>query len=126
MSENLEQPQGKGMAVGGFILALVGLVLCSVIAVIAAGMVLTGGSPWLMYVWTVMCIASVIMCAMAMGKLKKSGQKRGLAIAGLVIGIVASTWSIILTLGLGVADSELGDKTIQDEFSKSMKELENM
>lgn len=109
MSETLDTnstaPQGKGLAVTGFVLALVGLVLSSWIAVIAAAMIIAGGSGWLMYFWLVLCIASVVMSAMGMSKLGKTGGKKGLAIAGLVIGIVATVWAIVLTLGLGAADA---------------------
>ena len=94
MSETLDTnstaPQGKGLAVSGFILALVGLVFSGIIAGIAALSIATGGSGWLMYFWLVLCIASVVMCAMGMSKLGKTGGKKGLAIAGLVIGIVAT------------------------------------
>jgi|GEM_PF-5200310 len=89
MSENLDattQVQGKGQAVGGFILSLVGIVLpLNFIAIAAGSMVVT-------YIAIVLCLVSVILCAMAMGKLKKTGGKRGLAISGLVIGLVATVW----------------------------------
>ena len=82
-------PQGKGQATGGFILALVGIVVpFNFIAILAGSMILS-------YIGLVFCIISVILCAMAMGKLKRTGQKRGLAIAGLVIGLVATVWSAL-------------------------------
>jgi O-antigen ligase len=125
MSETLDTnstaPQGKGMAVAGFILALVGLVFSGIIAGIAALSIATGGSGWLMYFWLVLCIASVVMCAMGMSKLGKTGGKKGLAIAGLVIGIVATVWAIVLTLGLGAADAAV-DGDLGDEFRKQMQE----
>lgn len=126
MSENATQPEGKGLAIGGFILSLVGLVLLSVITGIALVMVAAGGSAWLMYLWTVLCIASIVMSAMAMGKLKKTGGKRGLAIAGLVIGIVATVWSIFATLGLQVVDSGVDSATGDlQELNDALNDLEN-
>lgn len=126
MSENLDlnsnQPQGKGLAVGGFILSLVGLLFTGLIGVIALGMVATGGSPWLAYFWVVLCIASVIMSAMGMTKLGKSGGKKGLGIAGLIIGIVATVWSIFMAIGLGAVNEGIGDNKID---MKGLQELSN-
>jgi hypothetical protein len=114
MSENLDattatKPQGKGLAVTGFILALVGFLfgwlvygIITVAAVAAAAMGQKSGMG-LGYFWIVLCVAAVIMSAMGMMKLGKTGGKRGLAIAGLIIGIVALIWTIMLHLGVGKA-----------------------
>ena len=107
MSETLDTnggaPQGKGLAVTGFILSRVGLILSTWIAGIATLSLATGGSAWLMYFWLVLCIASIVMSAMGMSKLGKTGGKKGLGIAGLIVGIVATVWSIILILGISAA-----------------------
>lgn len=120
MSENVETTgtpvQGKQMGIAGFVLALVTLVLSSWIAALAVASIITGGSGWLMYLWLVLAIISVVLSAMAMGKLKKSGAKRGLAVAGLVIGIVSVVWSLILVAGLSLAAS--ASSTFSDEFNK--------
>lgn len=108
MSENT-QPQGKGMGVAGFVLALVTLVLATWIAGIATIAVIAGGSAWLMYLWLVLALASVVISAMAMSKLGKSGGKKGLAVAGLVIGIVSAVYCIVLVLGISAAASLKGD-----------------
>ena len=95
MSEenNGVQPQGKQMGVAGFVLAIATLVLSSWIAAMAAASIIMGGSAWLMYVWLVLAIISVVLSAMGMSKLGKTGGKKGLAVAGLVIGIVwERTW----------------------------------
>ncbi|MES2554890.1 MAG: hypothetical protein V4604_02005 [Bacteroidota bacterium] len=109
MSETLDTnggaPQGKGQALTGFILALVSLVLAPVIAGIAGTMILAGGSGWLMYVWDALAVVSIILSGMGMAKLGKTGGKKGLGIAGLIIGIVGLVWCIMLTLGLSVVDA---------------------
>ncbi|MFN5417719.1 MAG: hypothetical protein ACK5B9_11730 [Flavobacteriia bacterium] len=130
MSENLDlnsnQPQGKGLAVGGFILSLVGLLFTGIIGVIAAGMIMTGGSPWLAYLWVVLCIASVVMSAMGMSKLGKTGGKKGLGIAGLIIGIVATVWSLLMAIGLGAINEGVGDAKIDlQELSNDLQKMEN-
>lgn len=75
MSENLDlnsnQPQGKGLAVGGFVLAVVCLVLSSWIAAMATASVILGGSAWLMYLWLVLSIVSIVVSVMGMSKLGK-------------------------------------------------------
>jgi Na+/melibiose symporter-like transporter len=133
MSENLDAtttaPQGKGMAVTGFILALAGFLLNNVmfgIAVVSMGL---GGSGWLMYLWLVVNILSIVLSVMAMSKLKKTGGKRGLAIAGMIIGIVGTVWAIILTMGLAAAASLTSGMSddMQDAFREGMKkEIDKM
>src|SRR3989338_8093068 len=106
MSEENVQPQGKGMAIGGFILSLVGLLLAGAVMV---GSYMAMGSKVVAYLWVVLCIASVILSAMAMSKLGKTGGKKGLAIAGLIIGIVAVVYSIIVLMGLSLVDNGLNE-----------------
>ncbi len=133
MSENLDAtttaPQGKGMAVTGFVLALAAFLLNNVMAGIAIVSIGLGGSGWLMYLWLVVNIVSVVLCVMAMSKLKKTGGKRGLAIAGMIIGIVGTVWAIILTMGMAAAASMSGDLSneMRDAFKDGMqKELNDM
>jgi hypothetical protein len=117
-------PQGKGLAVTGFVLSLVGLIFSSWIAAIAVVSIIAGGSAWLMYFWLVLCIASIVLSVMGMSKLGKTGGKKGLGVAGLVIGIVATIYSIILVLGLsvaaGAADS-VGSDAMQDAMEEAMQ-----
>lgn len=113
-------PQGKGLAVTGFILSLVGLIFSSWIAAIALASLLLGDSAWLMYFWLVLCIVSIVLSVMGMSKLKKTGGKRGLGIAGMVIGIVATVYALILTLGLGAAEAGAG--AAQDEFRNALEQ----
>jgi hypothetical protein len=105
MSENTTQPQGKGLAVGGFVLSLVTLIGATWIAGIATLALITGGSAWLMYLWLVLSILSIVLSVMGMSKLGKSGGKKGLGIAGMIIGICATIYSIILVLGISAAAS---------------------
>lgn len=127
MSETLDTngaPQGKGQALTGFILALVALVFSSIIAGVATAMIATGGSPWLMYVWDVLAIVSIVLSGMGMAKLGKTGGKKGLGIAGLIIGIVALVWCIVLTLGLSAIDS--GVDAAGGDLQELRQELDNM
>lgn len=132
MSEenNGVQPQGKQMGIAGFVLALVTLIFSSWIAAIAVASMITGGSAWLMYLWLVLAIASVVLSGMGMSKLGKTGGKKGLAVAGLVIGIVSVVWSAILVAGLSVASSAAGDfsDALEDnaDWQEAMEQLDDM
>jgi hypothetical protein len=139
MSENLDlnagQPQGKGMAVGGFVLALVTLVLSTWIAAVAVASMIAGGSAWVMYLWLVLAIVSIVLSVMGMSKLGKTGGKKGLGIAGMIIGIVSTVWCIILVLGLSAAasmsskfESNFNSTEFNDamnDLNKNLEELEN-
>lgn len=127
MSETLDTtssqaPQGKGMAITGFVMAVVGLVLSSWIAAIAVASIILGGSPWIMYLWLVICILSMVLSIMGMSKLKKTGGKRGIGIAGMIIGIVATVYAIILTLGLSAAASMSNDmgSQLRDQLQQEL------
>ena len=128
MSEenNGVQPQGKQMGVAGFVLAIATLVLSSWIAAMAAASIIMGGSAWLMYVWLVLAIVSVVLSAMGMSKLGKTGGKKGLAVAGLVIGIVSVVWCGILVAGLSVASSAADTFGDSDEWKDAMEQLDDL
>ena len=129
MSEenNASEPQGKSMGVAGFILSLVTLLFSSWIAVIATASIITGGSPWLMYFWLVLAIASVVLSAMGMSKLGKTGGKKGLAVAGLVIGIVSVIYCLMLSAGLSAAASVTDNYTdIMGNMNESIDALNDL
>lgn len=133
MSEVNTAPQGKGLAIGGFVLSLVTLIFSSWVAVAATVSVAGGGSAWLMYLWLVLAIVSIVLSVMGMSKLGKTGGKKGLGIAGMIIGIVSTIWCIVLSLGIGAAaamsdqvQNELGDKWQQELQKEMQKELDNM
>lgn len=126
--ENNTQPQGKGLAIGGFILSLVGLIFTSIVMGIVMANMLTGGGKGLAYFWVVLCAASVVLSVMGMMKLGKTGGKKGLAIAGMIIGIVATIWAILALLGLsameGIANEAMGEGF--EELGNALDQLENL
>ncbi|MGY8927362.1 MAG: hypothetical protein ACKVJC_08710, partial [Flavobacteriales bacterium] len=83
MSEenSVAKPEGKGLAIGGFVISLVGLIFTGMVMAIVLLNMATGGGMGLAYFWVVLCLASVIMSAMGMKKLGATGGKKGLAIA---------------------------------------------
>lgn len=126
--ENATQPQGKGLAIGGFILSLVGLIFTSIVMGIVMANMMTGGGKGLAYFWVVLCLASVVLSVMGMMKLGKTGGKKGLAIAGMIIGIVATIWAVLALVGLsameGMANEALGEGF--EELNNALENLENL
>jgi len=106
MSEEniVSKPEGKGLAVTGFILATVGI--CLNVFVMAAAVL--SGNTGLAWFWVVLCAAGAGLSAMGMMKLGKTGGKKGLAIAGLVIGIIAVIWSAMGAMAVGEAAAAVG------------------
>lgn len=126
MSEetNAQAPEGKGMAIGGFVLALVGLLLAGAVM---GGTYLAMGTKVVAYIWVVLCIASVVLSAMAMKKLGATGGKKGLAVAGLVIGIVAVVYSVIVLIGLSALDAGLSElETNLEDLDAAFDDLKDM
>lgn len=132
MSENAGnvKPQGKGLAVTGFILSLVGLLFGWIVygiitaAAIAAAALGQKSGMGLGYFWIVLCVAAVALSAMGMSKLGKTGGKKGLAISGLIIGIVALVWTIFMHLGVGKAvdAANANNQEVQD----AIEQMRNM
>ncbi|MCD6065346.1 MAG: hypothetical protein K0S33_172 [Bacteroidetes bacterium] len=119
---NNTAPQGKGLGVTGFVLSLIGLVGYFPIAVIVAAQAMLGGGYGTAIFWLVLCLAGTILSAMGMMKLGKTGGKRGLAITGLILGIVALLLSAWLTIGISkiqAASSQMQDAFGAD-FQKAM------
>lgn len=117
------KPQGKGMAVAGFVISLVAIVFAAIVFGSVAINVGLGGGMGFGYFWVVLCLLSVILCSMGMMKLGKTGGKRGLAIAGLVIGLVALIWSVMLLVGINAVSSELHNNGDIQQFQDALNEL---
>ncbi|MCH2225669.1 MAG: hypothetical protein MK066_12935, partial [Crocinitomicaceae bacterium] len=130
MSEEVTKPQGKGMGVAGFVIALVGLLFATFVIAATVVNVGLGGGKGLLYFWLILCIGSVVLSVMGMMKLGKTGGKKGLAIAGLVVGIVATIWT-----GLGLATvsaaegaglNQLNNLENNADFQDMMNDLEEL
>ncbi len=75
-NQRLEEAGTNGLAVAGFVCSIVGLLLS---------------------VWLLLAILGIVFSAIALSKIKRTGEGgRGLAMAGLIIGIVA------VALGLSI------------------------
>ncbi len=79
----------KGMTIAGFVMSIVGLVLC-----------LFGG--WFSIIALPVSIVGMVLAIVGGQKLKAAGQPKGLAIAGMVIGIIATVFSAIFFFTCGI------------------------
>lgn len=94
------QPQGKKLAAAGFVISLVALIGYFIVAVTVAAQALFGGGYGLSIFWLLFSIIGVALCIMGMMKLKATGGKKGLAIAGIVLGLIATVLTIMLVSGI--------------------------
>ena len=77
----MNQNNGKGMSIAALVCGILGVVLCWV--------------PIASWVVLVLSILGIVFGANGMKKCKATGQSQGLAIAGLVCGIVGAVFSLI-------------------------------
>lgn len=113
-------PQGKGMAVAGFVIALVALVFYVFVAGAVTIQAALGGGYGLGIFWLVLSLAGTGLCVMGMMKLGKTGGKKGLAIAGMIVGIIAVILSAMLVMSIGKIQSEAG--ALGDQFKEAMEQ----
>jgi len=130
MEQTTQTPQGRGMAIAGFVIALVALVFYFVVAGIVTVQAALGGGYGLGIFWLIVSLLGTGLSVMGMMKLGKTGGKKGLAIAGMVIGIVALILTVMLVLGIGKIQEastkfgdEFGDK-FKQEMEKATQELQ--
>jgi len=135
MNSNPANNPGKGLGVGGFVIALVSIVGYFVVAGIAAlQAVATGGGTGTMIMWSVICALGLLLSFMGYRKSSAVGMKNGIAIAGIVIGAVALILSVWTMIGLKAAAEdpemqkarqELKD-AMNDGLNKMEKDIDNM
>ncbi len=77
----MDQNNGKGMSVAALVCGILGIVFCWV--------------PVAGWVVLVLSILGIVFGANGMKKAKAAGQSQGLAIAGMVCGIVGAVFSLI-------------------------------
>ena len=120
MEQTQQTPQGKGMGVAGFVISLVALVFYFIIAGIVGLQALAGGGYGLGIFWLLLALAGTGLSVMGMMKLGKTGGKKGLSIAGMIIGIVATILTVLLVLG--ISDAQKAGAAFGDQFGDQFKE----
>lgn len=119
-----QTPQGKGMGVAGFVISLVALVLFWIISPMALFSAALGGGMGLAGFWLVFSILGTLLSVLGMNKLGKTGGKKGLAMTGMILGIISVLLSIWLIMGVMKVQKEMGDtgKEFMNTLEQGMKE----
>lgn len=125
MSKSEVKPQGKGLGIAGFVISLVALIFSPIVYTAVTFSVSLGGGMGMGYFWISLSLLSVVLSVIGMMKLGKTGGKRGLAITGMIIGIVATVWSLLLLSGVNEAVTQLDKSNIdmQEELTKALDDL---
>ena len=117
MEQTTQTPQGKGMAVAGFVIALVALVFYIFVAGAVTVQAALGGGYGLGIFWLVLSLAGTGLCVMGM-------MKKGLAIAGMIVGIVAVILTAMLVMSIGKmqeVSNQFGEE-FKNELNKAMEQ----
>ncbi len=101
---------GKGLGVSGFVISLVALVFWLFVSAAAVLSAALGGGMGLASFWLIFSFAGLALSVLGFVKANKAGAKKGLAITGIIIGLVATLLSISTVSGVSKA---------QDEFAKA-------
>jgi hypothetical protein len=101
---------GKRLGVSGFVISLVALVFWLFVSAAAVLSAALGGGMGLASFWLLFSITGLALSVLGFVKANKAGAKKGLAITGLIIGLIATLLSITTVTGVSKA---------QDEFSKA-------
>ncbi len=119
-----QTPQGKGMGVAGFVISLVAVVIFWIISPMAIFAAALGGGMGLAGFWLVLSILGTVFSVLGMSKLGKTGGKKGLALTGMILGIVAILLSVWLLMGVSKVHNEIGNagKELMNTFEQGMKE----
>ncbi len=115
-----QKPEGKGMAVAGFVLSLVALVFYFIVSPIVLIQAALGGGYGLGIFWLLLALAGTGLSVMGMMKLGKTGGKKGLAITGMILGLIALIFTILLVLGISKAQQAGGE--FGDKFKDAMEQ----
>lgn len=95
--------RGNGLAVAGFVLGLLGL--------------LGSWIPVVNFFAIALAVIGVILAAVGLAKSRTSGSGKGLAIAGLVLGVLA----VVLAVVVNVAFIDAVDKAVDDATSSEVE-----
>ena len=101
---------GKGLGVAGFVISLVALVLWVFIAGAAVIAAALGGGMGLACFWLIVSLLGTVLSIMGMMKASKAKAKKGLAITGMILGIVATALSVRTVMAVNEVHSTVGDK----------------
>ncbi len=122
-NENQPTKAGKGASIGGFVISLVAIVGWLFVSAAALFAAVLGGGTGLAIGWAVFTLIGVVLSVMGFMAAKKGNGKKGLAIAGLIIGLLAFLLSVRTVFGVMEVKSKIGD-SVSTEFNDGLEKLQ--
>jgi FtsH-binding integral membrane protein len=118
---------GKGLGVAGFVIALVALVLWIFVSGAAVLSAIAGGGMGLAIFWILVSATGLTLSVMGFMKAKAGNGKKGLAIAGLVCGILATGLSVRTVFAVKQAHEQMAEmgleaNNLMNKLEEGMKE----
>jgi hypothetical protein len=121
-TQNSNTKAGRGLGIAGFVVSLVAIVLWMPMSAAAGFAALVGGGTGIAIFLLIMSLAGLIMSVMGLMKANKGGGKKGLAIAGLVIGLIVTILSVYTFIGVNKAKEEAEKMGLGSKFEETLKE----
>ena len=113
--------QAKAWGGAGFVISLVALVLWMPIAAAAVFSAAFGGGMGLSIFWLMVSIVGLVFSILAFMKTSKTVGKNGMAIAGLVIGLIASSLSVSAVIGVKKAQTAFEKSGLGGQFMETFQ-----
>jgi len=116
---------GKGLGVAGFVIALVALVFWVFVSGAAVLQAAFGGGMPLSIFWVVLSLLGFVLALMGFMAAKKGNGKKGLAITGIVLGLVATALSIRTVMVVKEVKDNVGKEgqEMLDKMKEGFKDI---
>jgi hypothetical protein len=120
--------EGRGAGTAGFVIGLVALVLWIFVALVAYAQALFGGGFITAGIWTGISLLGLVLSIYGFSRLRHTGGKTGLAIAGIACSAVAFLLCLWTFHNVQVIHATTGDlsrtlKDMQEQMQHSMDSL---
>lgn len=124
--ETTQTNAGKGLNVAGFVIALVALVLWIFISGAAILQAVVGGGMGLAIFWIIVSALGTAFCVMGFMKAKNGNGKKGLSVAGMIIGLLATGLSVRTVFMVKEAHALIGSAgtELMSKMEESMKNMD--
>lgn len=120
-NSNTPTKAGKGLGVAGFVVSLVALILWMPISAAAVFSAAFGGGMGLSGFWLIVSLLGLVFSILGLMKANKGGGKKGMAIAGLVIGLIASSLAVSTVIGVKKAQTEFEKAGLGGQFMETFQ-----
>lgn len=120
-NSNTPTKAGKGLGVAGFVVSLVALILWMPISAAAVFSAAFGGGMGLSGFWLIVSLLGLVFSILGFMKANKGGGKKGMAIAGLVIGLIASSLAVSTVIGVKKAQAEFEKSGLGGQFMETFQ-----